>query len=259
MRPPFMGTIQPGKADLAHIASLVASHSYRYRDEAQLQEGICQLLAEAGIAAEPEARLSDRDRIDLLAGSIGIEVKVAGNPAEVTRQLRRPPSRQRAAAGHQPGTAPATADRTVRQACPGRVPVGCDRVTTYGTLARRGTEWQITAQPHVMIKLKRLFPRIVQYRTGAVGLKDTPEVARDLEWFTSRFPLQAHDVAAAHLAAQAGRHRATETAVLDILAGQYTVSLGLRDPIRPPRPYQQQAADIVLATSRLLLVQRKAS
>lgn len=126
-------------------------------------------------------------------------------------------------------------------------------MTTYGTLARAGGEWQITAQPHVMIKLKRLFPRMVQYRTGTVGLIDTAEVARDLEWFTARYPLTADETTAAYLARQADRHRATETAVLDILAGQHTLSGGLREPARPPRPYQVQAADVVLATGRLLL------
>jgi SNF2 family DNA or RNA helicase len=124
---------------------------------------------------------------------------------------------------------------------------------TYGELGRRGTQWVITAEPHVMIKLKRLFPRLTTYRTGLVGIQDTVEIARDLEWFTTRYPLRADEVTAAYLAAQAERHRATEQAILDILAGQRTLSGELQEPARPPRPYQLQAADVVLATGRLLL------
>ncbi len=123
----------------------------------------------------------------------------------------------------------------------------------YGELQRWGTQWVITADPHVMIKLKRLFPRLTTYRTGLVGVQDTLDVARDLEWFTTRYPLRCDEVTAAHLAAQAGRHRATEQAILDILAGQRTLSGELQEPARAPRLYQQQAADVVLATNRLLL------
>ena len=124
---------------------------------------------------------------------------------------------------------------------------------TYGRISRAGGEWLITAQPHVVIRLKRLFPRMAQYRTGTVALKDTAEVARDLEWFTSRYPLEADEAAAAYLAAQADRHRATEAAVLDIMAGQRTLSGQFRPPAREPRLYQVQAADVVLATGQLLL------
>jgi superfamily II DNA or RNA helicase len=124
---------------------------------------------------------------------------------------------------------------------------------TYGTLARVPGTWALTAEPHVIIKIKRLFPRVVQYRTGVLALKDIPEVARDLEWFTTRYPLQVDDLTAAHLAAQAAHHRGTDAAIIDILAGQRTLSAGLQEPARPPRPYQLQAADIILATSRLLL------
>jgi SNF2 family DNA or RNA helicase len=124
---------------------------------------------------------------------------------------------------------------------------------TYGQLGRFNGVWVVGADPHVMIKLKRLFPRVQQVRGGGVTIKDTPEIARDLEWFTSRYPLAVDDATAQYLTLQADAHRATETAVLDVLAGQRTLSEGFREPARPPRPYQVQAADVVLATGRLLL------
>lgn len=71
------------------ITALIGGHRFRFCDEGQLQEGIAGVLADAGIAAVREVRLSDHDRIDFLAGPVGIEVKIAGTPAAVARQLRR--------------------------------------------------------------------------------------------------------------------------------------------------------------------------
>jgi SNF2 family DNA or RNA helicase len=132
---------------------------------------------------------------------------------------------------------------------------------TYGTLQHgeiagmRSPEpvWGIQAEPHVAIRLKRMFPRMVQQRAGIIVLKDTPEIGRDLEWFLARFPLVVDPAALQRLNAQADRHRQAETAIGDILAGQHTLSAGFQEPARPARPYQQQAADIILATGRLLL------
>lgn len=75
--------------EAARIAALIGGQRYRYRDEDRLHAGIEQVLAAAGVEAVAEARLSGRDRIDFLAGRTGIEVKIAGSNADVTRQLRR--------------------------------------------------------------------------------------------------------------------------------------------------------------------------
>lgn len=71
------------------IASAIKAARFRYAGETRLQEGIAGVLAEAGIAAEREVPLNPRDKIDFLAGGTGIEVKIAGQPDDVTRQLRR--------------------------------------------------------------------------------------------------------------------------------------------------------------------------
>lgn len=111
--------------------------------------------------------------------------------------------------------------------------------------------WEIDCQPHIAIRLKRLFGRIRQQRTAVLHLKDTPEVARDLEWFLQRHPLDVDPDTMELLAKRADEHRAQERATEAILSGQPV--LGLKDPARPPRPYRLQAADIVLTTGRLLL------
>lgn len=61
-----------------------------YRNEEELQSLLHAQLIAAGIHSEREVRLSDgRSRIDILAGRIGIEVKVKGSLADVRRQLSR--------------------------------------------------------------------------------------------------------------------------------------------------------------------------
>lgn len=115
----------------------------------------------------------------------------------------------------------------------------------------RGGHWRIVAQPHVMLRIKRIFPRVLTSATGAVLLTDTPEVCRDLEWVLQRWPLDVDAATWSRLAGGAHRHRSMETAVDDILAGRRAAPAG-RVPARAPRDYQQQAADLVLATGRLL-------
>lgn len=88
--PTHPSSSEPAARDeAAQIAALIGGFRFRYQNEDRLHDGIGQVLADGGITAIAEARLGARDRIDFLAGTTGIEVKIAGTPAEVTRQLRR--------------------------------------------------------------------------------------------------------------------------------------------------------------------------
>lgn len=71
------------------ITAILRRSSLRYASEDELQEAIALALTAAGIDHEREVRLNARDRIDLLAGTVGIEVKVAGDARRVDRQLER--------------------------------------------------------------------------------------------------------------------------------------------------------------------------
>lgn len=62
---------------------------FTYATEEQLQLGIATSLHHYGIAFKREFRLNAADRIDFLIGSIGIEIKIAGNSESVLRQLTR--------------------------------------------------------------------------------------------------------------------------------------------------------------------------
>lgn len=71
------------------IAAIVRRSRLRYANEDELQEGLAAALTAAGARVEREVRLTSRDRIDLLVGTIGIEVKIAGDARRVERQLER--------------------------------------------------------------------------------------------------------------------------------------------------------------------------
>ena len=83
------GTRADLEAQVAQIAAAISANRYRYNQETQLHEAIEQVLAEAEIAAVREAHLTSAERIDFLAGRVGIEVKIAGRAPDVQRQLRR--------------------------------------------------------------------------------------------------------------------------------------------------------------------------
>jgi superfamily II DNA or RNA helicase len=125
---------------------------------------------------------------------------------------------------------------------------------TYGALKYNEGYWYMKLAPHVAIRVKRMFPRVQQARTGIISIKDTPEVGRDLEWLLERHPLQVDDVSMTRLTQRAGEHRATERAVESIMIGGGPALLGgFQEPGRPGREYQTQAADLVWRTGRLLL------
>lgn len=78
------------EVDVEHVLGLLRAHRYGYADEREFHVGIEAVLRGAGIPARREVVLSRRDRIDfLLPGGLGIEVKLAGTPGDVLRQLRR--------------------------------------------------------------------------------------------------------------------------------------------------------------------------
>lgn len=110
----------------------------------------------------------------------------------------------------------------------------------------------VRAVPHVMIRIKRLFPKARAGRAGYVELAETPEVARDLQWLCDRHPLDMDDRTRARLDAQAGEYEARRQAVDDILAGAGQLHLP-SEPARAPRAYQAQGAALARITRRMLI------
>jgi superfamily II DNA or RNA helicase len=128
---------------------------------------------------------------------------------------------------------------------------------TYGTLTYRETrtnppEWVIRAQPHVMIRVKRLIPRGKTNTTGAVTVQDTLDVARDIQMIHDRWPLEMTDHTATVFAERLKQHTERQHAIDNILAG-HQAPLLLTEPNRVPREYQLQFAAMIHATQRVLL------
>jgi hypothetical protein len=72
------------------IARAIASRRFRFAHERELQDGIARALSDESIVFTREARLGDAGCIDFLCeGGVGLEVKVGGPLAAVTRQMHR--------------------------------------------------------------------------------------------------------------------------------------------------------------------------
>lgn len=113
--------------------------------------------------------------------------------------------------------------------------------------------WRIEARPHVMMRLRRLFPRSRATR-GAITVAHTPEIALELEWLLLRWPMAMSPADRSRLFDEAEAYRAQQVRIADILSGSASATGDAwREPAEPARPYQLQASDLVLTTGGLLV------
>lgn len=135
---------------------------------------------------------------------------------------------------------------------------------TYGTIGHvpEGPGgmplWTIKAEPQVMVRLKRFFPRIQKHRSGQVTLVDTPEIAAELSWFCAgRWPLDFEDADARNcLRRQTLTYEEGLEAVERVLSGDSVeADTGWLEPSDhyEKRAEQYQAADLCMTTSNLML------
>jgi len=73
---------------LDDVCDVLRQHTYGYRDEIELHQGMSQAFTDAGIPHSREVAVTG-GRIDFLIGNLGIEVKIQGQSAAVQRQLAR--------------------------------------------------------------------------------------------------------------------------------------------------------------------------
>jgi hypothetical protein len=71
------------------VAATLRGYRFRFSSERDLQDGIGRALAAAGYVFEREVRLAPGDIVDFVASDVGIEVKIAGSPQAIARQLMR--------------------------------------------------------------------------------------------------------------------------------------------------------------------------
>ena len=115
--------------------------------------------------------------------------------------------------------------------------------------------WHIVAKPHVMILLKRVFPRIQATVTGVVKVTHSPSVAAELTWFMSRYDLRMDPADREFLHSQARLHHEAEESTFRILAGEKNVPGGGFRQMSGEvmRDYQRIAADLISQNRRVLV------
>lgn len=129
---------------------------------------------------------------------------------------------------------------------------------TYGHVLLRTPDggphhWHVKGQAHVMMRLKRMFPRVRATRGGGFTIGDTPEIARDLSWTMERWPMEITPADLKYLRERTQQRLDSEAAIDRILGGGHHTLTSPNVPDRNGRDYQMTAADLVLATGRLLL------
>jgi len=109
----------------------------------------------------------------------------------------------------------------------------------------------VEAPPHIMIRLKALFPRVDKAELNRVKIRATPEACRDLEWFALRYPLTFDQAAADAIAEGSRQHQATTARIAGILDPAYVPrAFPLSKPLRH---YQSVALEAHLTQGALLL------
>lgn len=121
---------------------------------------------------------------------------------------------------------------------------------TYGTLKLSSDrEWELAADPHILMRAKRVFEGSNKFDFGSIHITNTPEHCRDLEWFCKRYPLKIENKKKLITAAQ--KHRDNVTRLEDIIGANYKprkFKMAL-----PARDYQAKSAEIYLANEFLLV------
>lgn len=121
---------------------------------------------------------------------------------------------------------------------------------TYGKIHLSKDRWLIDADPHVCLRLKRIFGKVAKDQGQAV-LSDSTDNRRDLIWFLDRYPLEISKTDLSRLKSGAKQYKEKILTLEKILAGEYD----RREAVMtmPPRDYQAQAAELWLRNGYLLL------
>jgi hypothetical protein len=107
----------------------------------------------------------------------------------------------------------------------------------------------------VSLRFKQVFSGIASGTVPTFTLRDTPDRARDLDWFMSRYPLRMSPQTEARLRGSVAAYEAGQDRVARLLSGDYVppTLAGIREPERAD-PHQVRAATLLRETGRLLLL-----
>jgi superfamily II DNA or RNA helicase len=123
---------------------------------------------------------------------------------------------------------------------------------TFGQLTHhphpQDPSWRVKSTPDIIMRVHRVFPRMLRPDSQHLVAKDTKEFCADLEWMLQRYPMDCPDLA--RLSGAAADYRASQQRLFDLISAppapsDFAMAL-------PPRAYQAQATAIYLEQAFLL-------
>lgn len=121
---------------------------------------------------------------------------------------------------------------------------------TYGTVKFSNDKWVINAEPHVNMRLKDVFRQIGKGARGGLVITHTPQAAKDLEWFMTRYPLEISDEDGERLVTGRASYDTQQEDLERIMLPEHQMR---NIPLaKPMRSYQAQAVEILLRSHSLL-------
>lgn len=120
---------------------------------------------------------------------------------------------------------------------------------TYGQLFFENNEWILAnIEPHVSIRLKKIFPKIPTYAVPPFTFKSTPEIDNELEWFMQRYPLEVSKADLKRLSSGSKAFNINLLEMDSILLPTFEPKESnnfFPYPNKQPRLYQWQMAEII--------------
>ena len=120
---------------------------------------------------------------------------------------------------------------------------------TYGTVSHVSGKWVLEEiEPHVSIRLKKIFPKIPIYSVPPFKFQSSPEICAELNWFMDRYPLAISEKDRRLLRKGSKQYSALLSELDAVLLPGYETPL--REDVfifadKKPRHYQWQMAEVV--------------
>lgn len=111
--------------------------------------------------------------------------------------------------------------------------------------------WKIECEPHVTMRIKRLFGRVKENSLSYIQIQDTEEVCKDLLWVLDRYPMDISSESLFYMKRKASSYDQRIEDFSNILNG--LVSTENFELALPPREYQKIATELWLRSKGLLV------
>lgn len=123
---------------------------------------------------------------------------------------------------------------------------------TYGTLSVIDDKWAIEgADPHVLIRLKRIFEFVKKYESDIIFIPMTDEYTHELEWFMMRYPLSYSEEVKSMLHKKSDDYVHSRNESEKILMPDYTpMQIEYKGKLKP---FQEVARDFTLHNKKVLI------